>query len=263
MDKGYSSKPGPERQTTLQDELFMTLYRLRLGVPCQECAFRFGLKLSKFESIFNTWVVFIALELEELCKINRNIRSHESANCFKEFPDVVIVLDCTELFAETPSSLKASKQLFSNYKHHSTVKFLVGISTCGAINYVSSMFGALASDKFITRVSDDLLDSLKRGDVVMGDRAYTVEDDLPPGVKVITPCTKGLSQVQFSHEQVLYSQRIAKARVHIERAIGRIKSLGLLEREVKISSIKHFEFVFKACSYLVNFQTPFLKVSDK
>lgn len=261
-DKGYVHKPGPDRQTTLQDELFMTLYRLRQGVPTQECAFRFGLKLSNFESIFNTWIVFIALELEALCRITRCIRSNKAATCFQEFPDVVIVLDCTELFTETPSSLKASKQLFSNYKHHSTVKFLVGISPCGAITYVSSMFGGIASDKFITRVSDDLLDSLGRGDVVMGDRAYTVQDDLPPGVKIITPCTKGSSQTQFSQEQILTSQRVSKARVHIERAIGRIKSFGLLEREVKICSIKHFEYVFKACSYLVNFQTPFLKLSD-
>lgn len=80
---------------------------------------------------------------------------------------------------------------------------------------------------------------------------------------MIMPCTKSTKQTQFSHEQVLYSQKVARARVHIERAIQRIKSFGLLEREVKISSIKHFEYVFKACGYLVNFQAPFLKVPEE
>lgn len=261
-DKGYVNKPGPERQTSLQEEFFMTLYRLRLGVPSQECAMRFGLKHSTYESIFNTWVVFIALELEDLCKINADVRCERKAKCFEDFPDVVIVVDCTELFAETPSSLKAHKQLFSNYKHHCTVKFLVGISPSGAITYVSPMFGGLASDKVITRASDDLVVSLKRGEEVMGDRAYTVQDDLPPGVNIVMPCSKPSSQTQLSHEQVIISRNISRARIHIERAIGRIKSFGLLEKEVKIASIYYFEYVFKACSFLVNFQSPFLKLSE-
>lgn len=264
-DKGnYTRKPGPDRRTSLEDELFMTLYRLRLGVPSEECAHRFGLKHTTYDSIFNTWVVFIALELEALCKINENhAKVQQGGKCFQKFPDVVIVLDCTELFAETPSSLKAHKQLFSNYKHHSTVKFLVGISPFGAITYISSMFGGIASDKFITRVSEDLVGVLKRGDSVMGDRAYTIQEDLPPGVSLITPCMKRQNQTQFTKEQVISSQQISKARIHVERAIGRIKSYGLLEREVKICSIKHFEYVFKACGYLVNFQNPFLKLSDE
>ena len=133
----------------------------------------------------------------------------------------------------------------------------------GAITYVSPMFGGLASDKVITQASNDLLNSLRRGDSVVGNRAYTVQEDLPPGVSIVMPCTKPSSKAQLSHEQVATSRNISRARIHIERAIGRIKSFGLLEKEVKISTIHLFEYVFKACSFLVNFQSPFLNCLNR
>ena len=63
----------------------MTLYKLRIGAPSQECALRFGLKHSTFESIFNTWIIFIALELEELCKISPNVRCEKKQSVLKNF----------------------------------------------------------------------------------------------------------------------------------------------------------------------------------
>ena len=38
---------------------------------------------------------------------------------------------------------------WSNYKSHSTVKFLVGITPNGAISYISDCYGGRATDKYI------------------------------------------------------------------------------------------------------------------
>lgn len=155
----FKKKPGPKRTFSLPDEMFMVLVRLRLGVPSGDIAVRFGIAESTFSSMFSAWVCLLSIELEKICKLPDNLVDPENsgADCFSDFSNLRIVLDCTELFAETPSSLSARKQLFSNYKHHSTVKFLVGINTYGAVTYVSEMYGGRASDKFITQESDDLL----------------------------------------------------------------------------------------------------------
>lgn len=49
---------------------------------------------------------------------------------------VTVVIDCFELFIERPSSLLARAQTFSSYKHHNTIKILIGISPQGSIFFV-------------------------------------------------------------------------------------------------------------------------------
>ena len=55
----------------------------------------------------------------------------------KFFPKCVCILDCTEVFIERPSDLKARVQTWSNYKQHNTVKILIAITPQGSISSVS------------------------------------------------------------------------------------------------------------------------------
>ncbi len=57
----------------------------------------------------------------------------------KFFKRCAIIIDCSEIFMERPSDLLARAQVWSNYKHHSTIKFLIGIAN--TISYVSSCVG--------------------------------------------------------------------------------------------------------------------------
>ena len=59
----------------------------------------------------------------------------------------------TEIFIEQPSDLLARDQIWSNYKHHSTVKFLIGITPQGTISFVSKCVGGRMLDKEITEQS--------------------------------------------------------------------------------------------------------------
>ena len=63
---------------------------------------------------------------------------------------VSIIIDCFEIFIERPSSLLPRAEIFSNYKHYNTVKYLIGISPQGAISFLSSGYGGRVSDKFVT-----------------------------------------------------------------------------------------------------------------
>ena len=138
----FLKKPGPKRTLSKSEEFFATLFRLRLGLPSKHCSRLFGISESTYSSIFNTWVIVIAFELEKICCMpSAEITSNNIAPCFDRFPSTRIVLDCTELFSQTPATLTNHKQLHSFYKHHSTVKFFVGMSPTGAITYISDMWG--------------------------------------------------------------------------------------------------------------------------
>ena len=67
-----------------------------------------------------------------------------------------------EVFMERPSDFLARAQVWSNYKHHSTLKFLIGITPQGTISYVSRCVGGRMSDKEIVEQSS-LLDYLLPG----------------------------------------------------------------------------------------------------
>ena len=66
-------------------------------------------------------------------------------------------------------------QVWSNYKHHLTIKILIGISPQGTISYFSSCAGGRISDKEIVERSD-LVDQLLPGDVIIGDRGFTCNE---------------------------------------------------------------------------------------
>ena len=46
----------------------------------------------------------------------------------KHCPSCVVIIDCFEIFLDRPMNPLATTQTFSSYKHHNTVKYLIGIT---------------------------------------------------------------------------------------------------------------------------------------
>lgn len=115
-------------------------------------------------------------------------------SCFKEaFSDEVrVIIDCFEVFIESTSILKSNAQCWSSYKHHKTVKILIGITPQGTICFISPSYGGRASDKFITE-DCGILEKIEPGDLVMADRGFLIEEFLHPlGASLKIPIfTKG------------------------------------------------------------------------
>ncbi|XP_013380134.1 uncharacterized protein LOC106151426 [Lingula anatina] len=255
---GMTSKKGPTRKFTFEEEFFMVLVKLKTGKFNEDIAQTFDISTGHFSKIFTTWINFLSNELKTLFEMKYS--TEEQPNCFQSFDNLKIILDCTELLLQKSSSLDSRKSTFSNYKHHDTVKFLVGISPNLAVNFVSSAWGGRASDKHITLNSEPLLHGLKRGDLVMSDRGFTVSDELEfQGVKIVMPDFKGRERVQFTNAESNRSNKISHARIHVERIIQRIKTFHLLEQIVKLNMFDLFEQIFVVCAYLTNFQLPVIK----
>ncbi|XP_022809583.1 uncharacterized protein LOC111346570 [Stylophora pistillata] len=72
-----------------------------------------------------------------------------------------------------PSGLKAKAQTWSSYKHHNTVKFLIGITPQGVVSFLSKAWGGRANDKCITENSG-FLGHLLPGNLVLADRGFNI-----------------------------------------------------------------------------------------
>ena len=141
---------------------------------------------------------------------------------FKEiYPLTRVIIDCTELFIETPSSLNIQSSTWSSYKHHNTFKGLIGISPTGACIFVSSLYTGGISDQELTRCCG-ILDLVQSGDSVMADKGFDISYDLLiRGYRLnMPPFVKG---GHMSKSNVVKTCKIASLRIHVERAIGRVK----------------------------------------
>ena len=82
-----------------------------------------------------------------------------------------VIIDCTEVHCEMPSSLLLNSELFSSFKQHTTLKALVGISPKGFFTFTGQLYTGSISDREMVERSGFLNLPFSKGDAVMAARA--------------------------------------------------------------------------------------------
>ncbi|KAF4115282.1 hypothetical protein G5714_002771 [Onychostoma macrolepis] len=88
---------------------------------------------------------------------------------FQDYPDTQVVINCTELRCQTPSSLLLQSEVFSSYKSHCTFKGLIGMAPHGAVTFMSSLYAGSISDKELLKQSG-IVSLLKPDMAIMADK---------------------------------------------------------------------------------------------
>ena len=112
--KTKRGKRGRKRKLTTRNKFFLTLCRNRAGLTEDDPAFQFGLFQSAVSKILSTWIPFLGREM--YCLIHWPTRGQNNKvypKCFKKFPNVIGIIDCTEGAIEKPSLPKAQAQTYS------------------------------------------------------------------------------------------------------------------------------------------------------
>ena len=196
--------------------------KLRLNSPVQDLAYRFGISQATASRTFLSTLHILYIRLKSLIYWpgREELRLSMPMEFRKNFGlKVAVIIDCFEIFIERPSNLLARAKTWSSYKHHNTIKFLIGITPQGSISFLSKAWGGRASDKYITEHSG-LLDKLQPGDLVLADRGFDIQESV--GLKCaevkIPSFMKGRKQLPAL--EVESTRNIAHVRIHVERVIG-------------------------------------------
>lgn len=151
--------------------------------------------------------------------------------------------------------MQKQRATYSRYKHRNTVKGLIGVAPNGTITFASKLYPGSISDKKIVNHSK-LLEIFEPGDLILADKGFLIKDMLPAGVNLNIP--PFLTTPQFTPEQVVMTRTIAKARIHVERAIRRLKCFNILNM-IPQTLVGHSSVIFQVCAALTNMNFPLIK----
>ena len=251
-------KQRSSRKLDVKSTLLLVLVKVRLGLTDNDLAFRFDVSQSTVSAILNVWLPFLSREFEPFIHWpTREENERAYPKCFEKFPNTIGIIDCTEGAIEKPSLAKAQAQTYSTYKSKNTWKSLICITPSGTISYVSKTYGGCASDRFITETSG-ILNKIQPGDSIMADKGFNIGDLLVgQGSRlVIPPFLK--DKGKFSKRNATKTSNIAKARIHVERAISRLKDFRILQGAIPLTRKDKLDDILTICAALTNLAPPLL-----
>ena len=116
------------------------------------------------------------------------------------YPSLVSIIDCTEIQMESPSSLDNRSLCYSSYKSRTTMKSLIGITPNGVVSFCSDLYCGSISDIQIVKESG-YLGNLNRGDLVMADKGFTIQDELAEVGAMLTMPNFLKGKTQFNKKE--------------------------------------------------------------
>jgi uncharacterized membrane protein YgcG len=256
---------GRPPKTTARDDLFFTLFVLRTGNHLDVASRLFGISASRGTSTFVTFIDLMARVL--MLEMPFPSQEQSRASVPKEWEAafscrVRIVLDCTNINLETHSDPDVQCTSYSKYYAGNCAKILIGTHPSGAIIFCSLAYPGRVSDNDITiatLLDNDLLDA---EDDVMADKGFTIHDVLfLKLIGHIMPPKKSFGIDMFSALQAETGSKIANKRIHVERAMKRIKAFSYLKRTIPVTQFDILSHIVFVVAMLSNYQCP-LKDSE-
>ena len=242
------------------DQILMTLMKLKRNYTHVDLGQRFSVSTETVKNVVLTWLCILHeilfVGVLKSVGIPSQIKNQSSLpNSFSSFSNCRIVIDCTEVQIAVPrDSMTKQNKTWSHYKQRNTFKGLIGVAPNACVTYASKLYPGSTSDKEIVRHCRILTD-MQKGDLILADKGFVIQDITPPGVFVNVP--PFLVKSQFTQQEVLCTKRIARARIHVERAIERIKSYHILNH-IPAHYRPWATKIFQLCASLVNLQTPLI-----
>ena len=156
-----TSVSGCQKLTSFQQFMLVMVKLIRLNSYNEDIAFCFHISTATVSRLLLKWLVLMDVQLQKVILWpDRESLQKTMPECFQASfgKKVAVILDCFEIFCKRPSCT------WSSYKHHNTMKVLLGITPQGSVSYVSETRGGRVSDKYLTEHCG-ILDKLLPGDI--------------------------------------------------------------------------------------------------
>lgn len=240
----------------VEDQLFLTLMKLRTNFQFFDLGMKYEISVATAAAIFRVWTNFMFFQLQEAdFWPDRDTVRFFLPEAFEEFETTAGIADATEWRMQKIKNLNDQRSSFSTYKNDNTSKGLIVCTPNAAVGFVSDLYMGSTSDRQIFEESQLYRESrLKRGQALMADRGFQVQDLLAPqGVLLNIPhFLRGASQLEA--DVAFRDRKLAATRIHVERAIGLGKTFRILSDRLDIGLLPLANRIFKVCFWLTKFR---------
>lgn len=245
----------------IRKKVVLVLTKLKLNISFACLSVIFDYSPSSCTKYFYTVLHLLALALKPVVYWpTKDAILANMPKCFDKYKNTRVILDCTEIKVQKCKCLKCRIRTYSHYKGSHTLKILIGITPAGTISFVSNAYGGRATDKAIF-LKENVISKCDPHDAIMVDKGFMIENECAENfLKLIRPPFLKKKN-QFSKEEAEQTADIARARVHVERAIQRIKLFNILNDQIEWFIIPHINDVINVICALVNLSPPILAVN--
>ena len=126
--------------------------------------------------------------------------------------------------------------------------------TSGQITFLSNLYNGSVSDREIV-IKSGFIELVEPGDNVMADRGFNIRDLLlhRNAFLNIPAFSDGK---QLTTRAVKKSRQIASVRIHVERAMERIKNFKIIQGVIPLKLKNSLDQILTICAVLSNLQNP-------
>ena len=257
--KTLPSRFGPARKMSGLDQFLLMWMKLRLNLTNHDLADRFKISRTTLSRTFSSWLKASAIVLRTYIFVpDQGVVNVTKPSRFSNVINLNMIIDCSEFFLQSPKDHLLQRLTWSSYKHHNTLKVLIGISPNSNITFLSQAYCGSISDKAICTESK-FFDSLEPYCKIMADKGFLIEDECAArSIHLIKPPGKR-GKAQMNSGNVLKTQEIAQLRILVEQVIRRLKTYRILSGELPLNMVVHADNIMTVCSAVCNMKVPIMK----
>ncbi len=248
---------------TARDVVYLILHKIRMNDSFKRLGHQYGISTSQASKLFSKFVPFISQHLSALIywPTADKIREHLPVPFRFRYSDVVSIIDAFEIEIQKPTNAMLQSLTWSAYKHCNTIKYLISILPDGCVSYISKGVGGRTSDLLLTTISG-YLSKLPPNKSVMADRGFKnlARVFADHKCKLVRPPSVETGKA-LPKSEVKQAKRIASLRIHVERAISRIREFQFLAPHSRVphTLVPLLDNCVTIASSLVNLQGPLIK----
>ena len=259
--KASPKKFGPQRKLSSKDEFLLVLMKLRLGLTNKDLASRFGISVSLVSNLFTSWITAMDKTIGKILVFwpSKEQILASKPQRYRHMPNLVSIIDCSEIFIERPKNMDIQFQTWSDYKHHNTVKYLVSVAPNSAITYISPLYCGRISDKALT-IDCGFLDLLDPYSEIMADKGFPIQKECDARRIYLTVPAGRRGAAQMSARELQRSKKVANLRILVEQVIRRMKTFRIIRYEMPISLLPIADKIVHVIAGLCNLNIPIYKV---
>ncbi|KAK3916958.1 putative transposase for insertion sequence element IS702 [Frankliniella fusca] len=246
-----------------RDRIILTMMKIKLAVSFSSLAALFDLTIQTCCNYFYDTVLVLSRILKCMIvwpdkeKILKNM-----PKCFRNYKSTRAILDAYEIPVEKPKCIACRIKLYSHYKKNFTAKVMMVCTPSGLVSLCSGAFGGRASDKVVTQATG-VYGLCDPGDGLMVDKGFDIDKECQDSLlALIRPPLMRSKTKKFSRAESVQCAKIARARVHVERVIQRVREYHILKFKVPWNICPYLDDIVVIVCALVNLGKPIM-ANDK